>query len=120
MALAALYRNRRENELQDFKLEDVFEKLEMDTAAFQDLFRCIGLLATPLCPTCRGSMTKSQAAVKWRCGRRACRTGRSGETTPSVPVGKGSFFEHTNLPEAEIFALSYFWLHELGTVDQKE
>ncbi|VDP05857.1 unnamed protein product [Heligmosomoides polygyrus] len=56
MALQALYHNRRQEELRDFKLKDVFEKLNIDAADFQEWLRRIGLLATPLCPNCNNSM----------------------------------------------------------------
>ncbi|VDP57040.1 unnamed protein product [Heligmosomoides polygyrus] len=46
MALQALFHNRRQEELRDFKLKDVFDKLNMDAADFQEWLRRMGLLAT--------------------------------------------------------------------------
>ncbi|WKY05438.1 hypothetical protein Q1695_006003 [Nippostrongylus brasiliensis] len=107
-------------ELRDFKLKEVFEKLEMDTAGFQECLRSMALLATPFCPKCNCSMTTSHMASKWRCFRRTCRDGPSGGTIPSVRIREGSFFDRTTLAEAKTFALSYFWLQDIGSVATKE
>ncbi|VDP56551.1 unnamed protein product [Heligmosomoides polygyrus] len=45
MALQALFHNRRQEELRDFKLKDVLNKLNMEAADFQEWLRRMGLLA---------------------------------------------------------------------------
>ncbi|PIO56247.1 hypothetical protein TELCIR_22354 [Teladorsagia circumcincta] len=56
----------------------------------------------------------------WICNRRACRTGPSNMTKVYVPARKDSFFEKSNLTESKVFALSYFWLRDMGKVNDKE
>ncbi|VDL72205.1 unnamed protein product [Nippostrongylus brasiliensis] len=64
-------------------------------------------------------MTISHMASKWRCFRRTCRDRPSGGIT-LVRIREGSFFDRTTLTEAKIFALSYFWLQDIGSVATKE
>ncbi|KAK6061788.1 hypothetical protein COOONC_00541 [Cooperia oncophora] len=46
-------------------------------------------------------------------------TCRSGENNIYVPAPKGSFFAKSNLPESSVFALSYFWMRDMGKVNDK-
>ncbi|VDP12996.1 unnamed protein product [Heligmosomoides polygyrus] len=62
MTLQALFYNRRQEELCDFKLKDVVEKLNVDASDFQEWRRKMGLLARPLCPNCNDSMQIYQLA----------------------------------------------------------
>ncbi|VDO20891.1 unnamed protein product [Haemonchus placei] len=99
--------------LMDFSLKDVFEKLQMDHLQFQDWLRSVGLMSTPLCPSCQGSMTlrNDEHRIGWVCN----------ETKVYVLARKGSFFDKSNLGESTMFALSYFWLHDMGKVkDMKD
>ncbi|VDO42258.1 unnamed protein product [Haemonchus placei] len=115
MALNALRRRNRQQEL-DFLLKDVYEKIQMDYLDLQEWLRSMGLLALPLCPLCEGSMSPRNDEHHNRrvCHRRSCRTGPSNETKVYVPARKGSFFENSNLAESAVFALSYFWLRDMG------
>ncbi|XGW31294.1 hypothetical protein V3C99_009892, partial [Haemonchus contortus] len=55
----------------------------------------------------------------WACNRRSCRTGPTNETKVYVPAKKGSFFDKSNVGGSTVFALSYFWLHDMGKVKDK-
>ncbi|XGW28713.1 hypothetical protein V3C99_008477, partial [Haemonchus contortus] len=57
MALNALRRRNRQQELLDFSLKDVYEKMQMDHLDLQEWLRSMGLQALPLCPLCQGSMS---------------------------------------------------------------
>ncbi|VDO66157.1 unnamed protein product [Haemonchus placei] len=57
MALNVLRQRNRQQELMDFSLKDAFEKLQTDHLHFQDWLRSMGLMSTPLCLLCQGSMT---------------------------------------------------------------
>uniref|UniRef100_A0A183GKM0 AAA_12 domain-containing protein n=1 Tax=Heligmosomoides polygyrus TaxID=6339 RepID=A0A183GKM0_HELPZ len=46
----ALFHNRRQEELRDFKLKDVFDKLNMDAADFQEWLKRMGLLTIDEAP----------------------------------------------------------------------
>ncbi|KHJ79384.1 hypothetical protein OESDEN_20970 [Oesophagostomum dentatum] len=78
---------RLEEELRDFTLADVFEKLKMEDQAFE---------------------------------RRECRFGPTGNSKPTVNIRKDSFFSKAKIPLSKIFAMSYFWLHNIGLVWDKE
>ncbi|VDO48818.1 unnamed protein product [Haemonchus placei] len=120
MALNALKRRNRQQELLDFSLKDVYEKMQMDHLDLQERLRSMGLLALPLCPLCQGSMSPRNDEHRngWVCHRRPCRTGPSNETKVYVPARKGSF-ENSNPAESAVFALSYFSLRDMGTVKDK-
>ncbi|VDO38409.1 unnamed protein product [Haemonchus placei] len=81
----------------------------------------MGLISTPLCPSCQGSMTprNEEHHNGWVCNRRSCRTGPTNETKVYVPARKGSFFDKSNLGESTVFALTYFWFHDIGNVKDK-
>ncbi|XGW33808.1 hypothetical protein V3C99_017902 [Haemonchus contortus] len=119
MALSVLRQCNRQQELMDFSLKDVFEKLQMDHLQFQDWLRLMGLMSTPLCPSCQVFMTNDEHHNGWVCNRRSCRTGSTNETKVYVPAKIGSFFDKSNLGESTAFALSYFWLHDIGKVKDK-
>ncbi|VDO23819.1 unnamed protein product [Haemonchus placei] len=108
MALNALRRRIRQQELLDFSLMDVYEKMQMDHLNLREWLRSIGLLALPLCPLCQGSMShrNDEHHNGWVCHRRSRRTGPSNETKVYVPARKGSFFKKSNLAEFAVFALS--------------
>ncbi|XGW34545.1 hypothetical protein V3C99_018458 [Haemonchus contortus] len=110
MALKVLRQRNRQQELLDFSLKDVFEKLQMDHLQFQDWLRSMGLMSTPLCPSCQVSMRprNDEHHNGWACNRRSCRTGPTNVTKVYVPARRGSFFDKSNLGESTVFALSYF------------
>ncbi|EPB75044.1 hypothetical protein ANCCEY_05864 [Ancylostoma ceylanicum] len=111
---------RLEEELKDFTLAEVFEKMKLSDGEFEDWLRTIALLGTPRCGSCRRPMKLRREDNMWICHLRECRTGPYGSTKPSTPVKKGSFFDKAHFPLAKIFALSYFWIHNLGLVVDKE
>uniref|UniRef100_A0A7I5EE92 Transposase n=1 Tax=Haemonchus contortus TaxID=6289 RepID=A0A7I5EE92_HAECO len=57
MAVNALRRRNRQQELLDFSLKDVYGKMQMDHLDLQEWLRSMGLLALPLCPICQGPMS---------------------------------------------------------------
>ncbi|EYC20991.1 hypothetical protein Y032_0020g170 [Ancylostoma ceylanicum] len=111
---------RLENELRDFTLSDVFDKLKMEGGEFEDWLRSVALLGTPICRSCQRSMRLRRDDNMWICHTRDCRSGPSGNTKPSIPAKKGSFFDTARIPLAKIFALSYFWVSSLGLVVDKK
>ncbi|VDO80908.1 unnamed protein product [Haemonchus placei] len=121
MALNVLRQRNRQQELVDFSLKDVFEKFQMIHLQFQDWLRSMGLMSTPLCPSCQVSMTprNDEHHSGWVCNRRSCSTGPTNETEVYASARKGSFFDKSNLGESTVFALSYFWLHDMGNVKDK-
>ncbi|KHJ98533.1 hypothetical protein OESDEN_01483 [Oesophagostomum dentatum] len=111
---------RLEEELRDFTLADFFEKLKMEDQAFEGWLRSIGLLATPRCRSCQHLMRLDNNINVWICHRRGCRFGPTGNSKPTVNIRKDSFFSKAKIPLSEIFAMSYFWLHNIGLVGDKD
>ncbi|VDK67022.1 unnamed protein product [Cylicostephanus goldi] len=104
---------RMEEELRDFTLADVFEKLRMDDDSFEEWLRSIGLLASPRCSSCQRPMTLNY------CYRRDCRYGPNGNNKPFATILGGSFFSQCRIAVVKVFALSYLWVRELGLVKDK-
>ncbi|EYB81257.1 hypothetical protein Y032_0388g496 [Ancylostoma ceylanicum] len=119
-ATRTLALRRLEEELRSFTLADVFEKLRMDEKDFEDWLRTIALLGSLLCPTCQRQMRLWRTENVWICHTRECRVGPNGNKKPKISAKKGSFFSRTHLPCSKVFALSYFWVYNIGLVVDKE
>ncbi|KHJ83731.1 hypothetical protein OESDEN_16567 [Oesophagostomum dentatum] len=83
---------RLEEELRDFTPADVFEKLKMEDQVFEGWLRSID-----------GNAGLDQQ-----------------ETAPTFNITKDCFFSKAKISLFKIFATSYFWLHDIGFVEDKE
>lgn len=95
------------NELQDFRLNDLYEKLRLGDEEFEDWLVSMNLLNGSMQCTC-GSQMKlifHNGVKNWKCNR------RTPEHTKGLMKGYkvGTFFEHAHLSCKDVFKLSYFW-----------
>ena len=80
-------------ELQNFKLADLFDKLRLDDDEFHEWLADIGLLHESRTCTCGNMMKRYRAgsgSLHWRCKRAVHRPSQ-----PSVGFKVGTFFEGT-------------------------
>src|SRR6185437_16180511 len=95
------------DELQNFKLDDLYEKLSLDDENFQDSLAEIGLLHASRTCNCGSPMKKEldgHGVLQWRCNRAMHRPSR-----PTLGFKMGTFFEESRLDFKTIFKLSYLW-----------
>ena len=82
-------------ELQDFKLADLFAKLRLDDDEFHEWLADIGLLHGSRTCTCGNLMKRHRAgsgSIHWRCNRAMHRPSQ-----PSIGFKVGTFFENAQL-----------------------
>lgn len=96
------------NELQDFKLDDLYEKLALDEDEFDDFLVTLGLLHGSMnCTRCHQPMKLqrgSHGSKVWRCLRAVHRPER-----PKIGYKNGTIFHSAHLTTKQAFKLSYFW-----------
>ena len=93
-------------ELQNFKLADLFDKLRLDDDEFHEWLADIGLLHGSRTCTCGNLMKRHRAgsgSIHWRCNRAMHRPSQ-----PSIGFKVGTFFENAQLDCKTIFKLAYF------------
>ena len=98
-------------ELQDFKLADLFAKLRLDDDEFHEWLADIGLLHGSRTCTCGNLMKRHRAgsgSIHWRCNRAMHRPSQ-----PSIGFKVGTFFENAQLDCKTIFKLAYLWCMNL-------
>jgi len=98
-------------ELQDFKLVDLFEKMRLEGNEFHKWLANIGLLHGSRTCTCGNAMEKHRAgsgSLHWRCNRAMHRPSQ-----PSIGFKVGTFFEDVRLDCKTIFKLTYLWCMNL-------
>lgn len=104
------------DQLRNFTMADLHEKLRMEDNDFEAWLEELGLLhAKRTCSECGGRTTihvsRGQRYGNWRCTTKACRK--------EIGYLRGTFFEGTHLTPKQIFQLSYLWAHQLGTYDER-
>jgi IS1 family transposase len=95
------------NELQDFRLDDLYEKMQLEDDEFQDWLVSLGLLNGRYPCTCGNSMKKkrrSSGQIVWECNRAYHRP-----TQIRRGYKDGTFFENSNISFQQVFKLSYLW-----------
>ena len=79
-------------ELQDFKLDDLYDKMAMEEDVFQEWLAEKGLLHASRTCTCGNKMRKMRTArsvLSWQCNRNVHRPSQ-----PSIGYKVGTFFEN--------------------------
>ncbi|VDN19295.1 unnamed protein product [Cylicostephanus goldi] len=97
----------------DFTLVDISEKLRMDDDTLKDGF---SLLANLRCSYFQRPNSQRERKL-WYCYGRLP-YGPNGNNKPSATILCGSLLSQCRIP-AKVFALSYFWVRELGLVKNK-
>jgi transposase len=98
------------DDLQDFKLDDLYSKLALDEDEFDNYLASLGLLnGSMICSTggCNRPMILREGSHGnkiWRCNRKIHRPGQ-----PKKGYKVGTFFEKSYLSYKQIFKLSYLW-----------
>uniref|UniRef100_A0A914CF62 Uncharacterized protein n=1 Tax=Acrobeloides nanus TaxID=290746 RepID=A0A914CF62_9BILA len=109
------------NDLQDYKLDDLYEDMELTDEEFENKLATMGLLHESMTCQC-GSLMKLVSGhhirKEWRCDRRIHRQ-QAGPATLRRGFKVGIFFEGANLSCNNIFKLSYFWAQK-QTVEYAE
>ena len=98
-------------ELQDFKLDDMYDKLRLEEDEFQEWLSEIGLLHASRTCACGNPMRKNRdgrGILHWRCFRAVHRP-----AAPTIGFKVGTFFENANLDLKTIFKLAYLWCMNL-------
>ncbi|KAL6723323.1 hypothetical protein Aduo_018341 [Ancylostoma duodenale] len=119
MATRTLALRRLEEELRNFTLADVYEKLRMDEKSFEDCLQTITLLGSPRCPSCQRQMRLRSTNDVWICHTRSYRVGPRNNNKPRIGARKSSF-ARANIPSVKVFPLSYFWMNNIGVVVDKK
>ena len=109
------------NELQGMRILDLAEKIRLSDEDFEQWLVGLGLLhGRQECERCGENMAleKYKDGQRWVCNKRACRGGTKydGGTKKKKGYKVGTFFEGARLSCKSIFLLSYFWVHDLGTI----
>lgn len=112
------------NDLQGMNILAVAAKMKLHDDEFEDWLVVLGLLhARQLCERCHQDMVleNHKNSRRWVCNRRACRKGTrdGGGTKKKKGFKVGTYFKGSNLSCKKIFLLSYFWVHDLGTMDHQ-
>src|SRR4051812_47752579 len=97
--------------LQDFKLDNLFEKMRLEEDDFHDWLAEIGLLHGTRTCACGMAMKKrrdSHGNLHWSCNRALHRPFQ-----PTIGFKIGTFFEGAHLDCKTIFKLTYFWCMNL-------
>lgn len=95
------------NELQEFNLDDLYEKFRLSDEEFDYWLASLRLLHRSMTCTCGQPMRLKQTRSGkklWQCNRAVHRPEQ-----PQKGFKKGTFFENSTLTTKEIFKLSYFW-----------
>ena len=105
------------NELQDFNLDDLYDKLHLTDDEFDQWLASIGLLHGSMDCICGQPMHFKQrpdGKKFWVCYRAMHRPAK-----PHKGYKLGTFFESAKLSNKQIFKLSYFWAMSFS-IDQAE
>ncbi|XP_068093510.1 coiled-coil-helix-coiled-coil-helix domain-containing protein 7 isoform X1 [Hyperolius riggenbachi] len=110
--------------LRDINLFQLFDHLTQSDEDFDEWLKDLGLLhKRRTCTRCGNNSMRmygtcgTRTGRKWTCNRRPCR-----ESGSKMRIGfyADTFFEGSHLGPKKVLHLSYFYLHEIGTLAQME